>query len=1035
MLSKFFIDHPIFATVITILIVLMGALSIPLLPVEKTPDIIPPTVIVNAYYPGANAEVVAKTVATPLEEAINGVDDMLYMSSSSGDDGSLTLTVTFKVGTDIDMATVLVQNRVSVAEAVLPEEVKRNGISTQKSSNNITMAISLISPDGQYDETYMSNYITIYLSDVLTRIEGVGNIEIFGAKDFGMRIWIDPQLLKSRNLTTVDVINAIREQNIQVAAGQIGAPPTNGENQFQYTVKTLGRLDSVEQFENIIIKTQDQSKTVKLKDIARIELGSELYGWYAQHNSKNSIVMGVFQRPGANALNIANDVRAQMKNLSKSFPEGLEYRIAFDPTLFISESIKEVVKTLLFAVVLVVLSVFIFLGNVRTTIIPAITIPVSLIGTFTVMLLLGMSINTLTLFGLVLAIGIVVDDAIVVVEGTMRIIQEEQLFPKNAAVKAMKQLTGPVIATTLVLLSVFIPTILIGGVSGRLYTQFAITISVATVFSSINALTLSPALCALFLRPSDQQKENWFSRFFNKFMAKATNRYINAVKITTRKISVCMLVYIILLALTFLGISNTPTEFLPIEDEGFIFLDVELPEGASLARTKEVTDRINSIIEETPGIYEYVTIGGFSIVKNAVASNVAFYFISLDTWSQRRSKELSSESIAGMLNGKIAAISEAKCFALAPPPIFGLGFTDFELQLQDKGDIGLDQLQQASDVIQFSAMSNSNIMFVLTTLKTNYPQLFVDIDREKVKSLLIPLDSVFNTLQACLGSFYVNDFTLFGRTYKVLVQGDAQHRLNTNDIGKLQVRNQMGKMVPFDTFANVEDSSGPQTVYHYNMYPSNSVQGKAMPGVSSGQAMEEMEKLLAVLPSGIEYEWSGISYQEIEAGNKAPIIFLLASVFVFLFLAAQYESWIIPVAIILTVPLALFGAMLLTATRMFNNNIYTQIGFILLIGLASKTSILLVEFAKQLHEEGKSPIDAAIEAARIRFRPILMTALSFVFGVLPLVLATGAGAVSRQSMGTAVFGGMLMATILGIFLIPVFYVMVQKLGDKFKYLK
>jgi HAE1 family hydrophobic/amphiphilic exporter-1 len=1011
-------------------VVLVGAITIPLLPVEKTPDITPPTVVVSARYPGANAQVVAETVATPLEEQINGVDGLLYMSSNCSDDGSMELTATFEVGTDVDMATVLVQNRVSMAEPTLPEEVKRYGLITRKQSTNITLVVCLQSPDGRFDETYMSNYVNIYLRDTLSRVPGVGSIVVFGAKDFSMRIWLDPELLKARGLTTMDLIGAIREQNVQVAAGQLGAPPSPDGQEFQYTIKTLGRLSSVDQFGDIILKTRADGRILRLKDVARIELGSELYNWFVEYNGVPSVAMGIFQLPGANSLEVAENIRQVMKELSRDFPEGLEHVVVFDPTLFISESIREVLFTLAFAVFLVVLTVYTFLQDLRTTLIPAITIPVSLIGTFAVMMLFGMSVNTLTLFGLVLAIGIVVDDAIVVVENTKRIIDEEGLTRKQAAIKAMQQITGPVIATTLVLLAVFVPTGLIGGVSGRLYSQFAITISTATVFSTINALTLSPALCALLLRPSPTKHRGFFW-LFNKLMGGATRGYMAVVQRITRSMFVAMTLYAVIVFSTFLGFRALSSGFLPTEDEGFFFVNVELPPGASLQRTKQVTDRINQILSQTPGVFEYIAIGGWSLLNNVIAPNGAAYFVMLDSWDRRQDKALAVEAILQQVQGQLFAIQDAMCFAFAPPPIMGLGMVGgFEVKVQDRGGAGLEQLQQTGDGLVFASQTSQVVTRVNSSFRANVPQLYLDIDRTKAKRLSISLETVFNTLQSNLGSYYVNDLNLFGRTYKVLTQANRESRGDVDDILKLEVRNSQGQMVPVRTFAEVKSLAGPQNVFHYNLYPCTTITGMANFGFSSGRAMQEMEKMLQEnLPSSMGYEWSGMSYQEIQAGNRVPIIFALASVFVFLFLAAQYESWFIPVSIVMSVPLALFGAVLATFLRMLDNNIYTQIGLVLLIGLSSKTAILLIEFAKQHHEEGNSIIDSAVVAARLRFRPILMTALSFVFGVVPLVIATGAGSAGRRALGTAVFGGMLMATILGIFLIPVSYVVIQRLND------
>lgn len=1031
MFSQIFIDRPILATVISLLIVLIGAVSITSLPVEKTPDITPPTVVVTAVYPGANAKVIAETVATPLEEQINGIENMIYMSSKSSDDGTMELTVNFEIGTDVDIATVMTQNRVAMAEPMLPEEVKRQGIVTSKRSSNVTMFLTLTSNNPDHDEIYLSNYTKIKIKDVLSRVPGVGNVQVFGAKDFGMRVWLDPEQLKAKGLTSADIINAVREQNVQVAAGQLGGSPSPKGQQFQYIIKTLGRLSGVEEFENIIVKTGEQGRILRIKDVARIELGSQSYNSYVQLNGTSCVGVGIFQLPGANAMAVAEKLISEMDRLKVGFPPGMDYTVGFDPTLFISESIREVLITLFIAVTLVILTVYVFLQDLRTTLIPAIAIPVSLIGTFAVMMVFGMSINTLTMFGLVLAIGIVVDDAIIVVENTMRIIDEEKLSAKEATKKAMGQITGPVIATTLVLLSVFVPTTMIGGVTGRLYRQFAVTISIATVFSSVNALTLSPALCGLFLRPSPAKHRGFF-KLFNRFMNFSTNGYINIVHGLLRRTSIAIVALVIVVGLMAIGLKITPTGFLPQEDEGFVFMSASLPEGATLERTQEVTDKVNVILNNTAGVKDFVAIGGFSLLDGIATSNTATYFVSLDPWSERQDPSLSIDNIVGKIQMQLSGIQDAFCFAFTPPPIMGLGFAGgFEVQLQDQSGAGLSVLEKAGSNFIFEGMSNPYITRVNSSFKANVPQLYLDIDREKAKTIKVPLSSIFQTLQANLGSYYINDFNIFGRTYKVMVQADKNFRSRIEDIERLEVRSETGKMVPLGTLLTVQDSVGPQSIMHFNMYPSTTITGTAKPGFSSGQAIDAVSDYLdKTLPSSMGYEWSGMSYQEIKAGNKAPLIFMLATIFVFLFLAGQYESWSIPLVIVLSVPLAIFGAVAFTMLRAYDNNIYTQIGLVLLIGLASKTSILLVEFAKKHHEEGHSIYESAIEAARLRFRPILMTALSFILGVVPLVFATGAGSASRRAMGTAVFGGMIIATMLGVFLIPVYYLVIQKISDK-----
>lgn len=1031
MFSKFFIDRPIFAAVISLVIVLIGLISIPMLPVEKTPDIAPPTVSVEASYPGANAEVLAETVATPLEEAINGVDGMIYMTSSSSDNGMVSLTVTFEVGTDIDMATVLVQNRVATAEPLLPEEVKRYGIKTEKRSTNFAMITSFLSPDGAYDEIYLSNYVNLQIKDVLSRVPGVGKVEVFGGKDFGMRIWLDPARLQARGLTSDDVIGAIRAQNVQVAAGQIGGMPSVAEQQFQYTIKTLGRLSTVEEFENIVIRTEAEGRLLRVKDVARVELGAQNYFWYVKHKGIPAVAVGIYPTPQANVLSVVKGVKAALSELSTRFPEGLQYEVPYNPTLFVEEAIREVLWTLGTVVFLVVLTVFVFLEDWRATLVPAVTIPVSLIGTLGVMLAMGITINTLSLFGLVLVIGIVVDDAIVVVENCVRLISDEKLSPKEAATKAMQQVTGPIIATTLVLLSVFVPTVLVGGITGKLYQQFAFTISIATIFSSTNALTLSPAICALLLR-SSEQKHGVFFRLFDRIMKSSTSTYVNVVKVIIRRTAIVMVLFIGITIVGIMGFKTLPTGFLPSEDEGSLFIGVRLPDGATLLRTEEVMNRIDTILNNTPGVKEHITVGGFSLLDGAIMANGATCFVNLEPWSKRQSPDMHVTQIAQRLQQQLFMIPDAFALALQPPAIMGLGMTSgFEVQIQDRGGAGLDALAEAGNSLLYQTMEDPVVTQLNSTLRVTVPQLYVDIDRVKAQTLDVPLETVFNTLQTYLGSQYINDFNLFGRTFKVLAQAEPEFRATAEDIGQLEVRNRSGQMLPIRTLAQVHDIVGPQSVTHYNLFPSTTITGNAKPGLSSGQAIERMRELLdQSLPSSMGYEWSGMSLQEIEAGGKTVYLFLLAALFAYLFLAAQYESWSIPVAIILAVPLGLLGTAGFTWARQMDNNIYTQMGIVLLIGVVCKTSILLVEFAKQHHENGHSIHDSAIEAARLRFRPILMTALTTALGTLPLVVATGAGAAARQAVGTSVFGGMIVATVLGVFMIPVFYVTVQSTKEK-----
>ncbi len=1031
MFSRFFIYRPIFASVISIVVLVLGVIAIPALPIEQTPDITPPTVTVSARYPGASADVVAETVAFPIEQQVNGVQDMLYMSSKSAQDGSMTLTVTFEVGTDIDMATVLVQNRVSIAESKLPEEVKRLGIITKKQSTAMVLMVNMVSPDGQYDEIYQSNYIGTQIKDVLSRIAGVGEVQVMGAKDFSMRIWMNPNMLRARGLTTNDVVAAIREQNVQVAAGQIGAPPGAPGQVFQYSVTTLGRLQDAEQFEELVIKVGEDGSLLRLKDVARVELGAESYNWAVSLNGSPSIAMAVYQLPGANALEVADSVRAEMDRLKESFPPGLDYRIAYDTTKFVTASISEVIETLLIAVLLVVLTVYVFLQDFRTTLIPAATIPVSLIGTLAVMLGLGMSINTLSLFGLVLAIGIVVDDAIVVVENTMRIIDEEGLDAKAATSKAMEEITGPVVATTLVLLAVFIPTTLLGGITGRLYAQFSMTIATATVFSSINALTLSPALCGMLLRPTPK-KRGWFFTMFNKAFDASTNVYMGITGMVVRRAFLSMVAFGGLLAATFFSFTSLPGGFLPMEDQGYFFVNASLPEGATIERSEAAIAKAEKIVAAQPGVRDIIRVSGYSFIDGVLSSNAASLIVITDPWDERQSRELTVGGILAAITPKLGAMQEGFLFAFPPPPITGLGAAGgFEYQLQDRGGAGLNTLEAVAGDLRAAGDEDPVLTRMNSNFTANTPQLFIDVDRTKAKRLGIPLENIFSTLQAYLGSAYANDFTKFGRSFKVYVQAEAQYRNKAEDIGRLEVRDRDGNMIPLSTLITVSDTVGPKTIFHYNLYPSATITGQAAPGFASSDAVDSMRKLSKdLLPATMGFEWSGTTYQQLQTEGQIVFIFGLAILMVFLFLSAQYESWGIPWSVLLSVPFAILGASLATASRGYDNNVYTQIGLVLLVGLASKSAILIVEFAKAKREEGLSIIDAALSAARLRFRAILMTAFSFILGVIPLAIATGAGAGSRRALGTAVLGGMTLATVAGVFFIPLLYRVIQGISEK-----
>jgi HAE1 family hydrophobic/amphiphilic exporter-1 len=1029
--SRFFIYRPIFAMVISIVILLLGGLSIPILPVESVPNITPPTVKVSTSFPGASAEVLAETVAQPIEQEVNGVENMLYMSSQSPATGSMNLTVTFAVGTDPDMAQVLTQNRVSIADPKLPQEVKQQGVTTKKQSTAMVMVASLYSPDGSRDELYLSNYATTQVKDVLARVDGVGEVMMFGAKDYGMRIWLDPELLKARNLTTSEVLDALREQNVQVAAGKIGEEPNSGNLNFEYTLTTQGRLSDVSQFERIIVKRGEAGQLVRIADVARVELGAQSYAWYSELDGAQAISMGIYQLPGSNALGVAQGVIAALDELATRFPEGLEYSIPFDTTRYIQASIKEVVTSLVIAVILVIFSVYIFLQDFRTTIVPSVTIPVALIGTFAVMLVTGQSINNLTLFGLVLAIGIVVDDAIVVVENTMRIMDTEGLEPKEAVSKAMGEVGGAIIATTMVLLAVFAPTLVMPGLTGRMYRPFAITISVATLFSSLNALTLSPALCGMLLRPSSEAKEpGWFFRQFNKFFDKTSASYGRTVASLIRKAALTMILFAILVGVMVWGFGAMPGGFVPSEDEGYFFVNVQLPNAASLARTREVMDKAMAEVEQLPGVQNIIVIGGYSFLDAVQGPNFGAGIVTLDPWDER---EHTVFELIGMIQQRLSKIREGTAFAFGPPPIQGLGSgSGFQMELQDLGGLGLKQLETFANDMVAAGFASGKITRLNQNFQSNVPQIYIDVDREKTKRLNIPLKTIFDTLQTNLGSAYVNDFNLFGRTWRVMVQADEQFRNRVGDIQRLEVRTAKGLMVPLSTLITVHESVGPSVINRFNMFPSATITGAPAPGYSEGQAVDEIEKIAnEILPAQMGYAWSGVTQQQKEAGNVAPLIFGLALIMVFLFLAAQYESWATPFSVLLSVPLAILGAIVFTVIRGFDNNIYTQIGFVLLIGMSAKNAILIVEFAKQQRDEfGKSITEAAREAARLRFRPILMTALSFLLGVIPLVIASGAGANSRVSLGTAVFGGMLAATVFGVFMIPLLYVVVQTVAEK-----
>ena len=1025
MFSRFFIDRPIFASVISIIIVFAGGIALSTLPIAQYPEIVPPVVQVRASYPGADPQVIAETVAAPIEQQVNGVENMLYMSSQSSADGLYNLNVTFELGTDVDINTVLTQNRVAAALAQLPEEVQRQGVTTKKVSSALTAVISFYSPDGRYDDLFITNYLTINVTDVLSRIRGVGDIVTYPTKDYSMRIWLDADKLRARELTVQDVVNALRKQNIQVAAGQIGQPPVPDDQIFQLNVNTLGRLADVEQFQDVIVKTGEGTRSIRVKDVARVELGSAAYDFQSLFNGQKAATMIVYQSPGSNAIEVTQQMIKTLEELKKSFPQGLEYRIIYKIADFINASINQVIRTLFEAFFLVVLVVFVFLQSWRATLIPLIAIPVSLIGTFAVMPLLGFSINMVTLFGLVLAIGIVVDDAIVVVENVERNMAENGMSPKDAAIRSMEEVSGAVIGTTLVLMAVFVPPAFLGGITGELFRQFSLTIAISTFFSSINALTLSPAICALILKPR-QGTQNFFFRGFNSVFDKTTNWYTGVVSAGVRRIGLMTVLFLGLVVLGVVTFQRIPTGFLPLEDDGLVLVNVQMPDGMALNRTYQTVERVGEIIGKTQGVDSWGALVGFSMI-DAARSNLATFFVPLKPWEERLREGRSRDVIMRELSAKFRAIPEGLVFAYTLPPVVGLGTGGgFEMQLLDRTNLGFPSLEKAGVELAQVANQQRSITNVMATFRSAYPNIYLDIDREKALALNIPLDRVFETLQTFLGSAYVNDFNKFNRTWQVRTQAESAFRRTPENISGLFVRNDQGKMIPLGSFVKASYNVGPMRVDRYNLFPTAKVLGSPAQGYSSGQALSTMEELAArVLPTGMSYEWTNMAFQEKKSAGKGAIVFLAAIFSVILILAAVYESWADPIAVILIVPLAVLGSAIGLLIAGLENNLYTQVGLVLLVGLSAKNSILIVEFARDSRAKGMGVVEAVVEASKLRFRPILMTAFSFILGVLPLVVATGAGAVSRVSVGTVVFAGMLGVTVLGVFFTPALYVLMQ----------
>lgn len=1038
-LSRFFIDHPIFASVLSLLITIVGAIAYFSLPVAQFPEIVPPTITISASYPGANAETAADTVAAVIEQEVNGVEDMIYLSSQSTSDGAVSISVTFDIGTDIDKAQVLVQNRVAVAEPRLPEEVRRTGVVVRKNSPDLLIVVHLISPDKTYDQVYISNYALLNVRDEISRIKGVGTVNLFGSREYAMRIWLDPERIAARGMTAEEVLAALRGQNVQVAGGALGQPPVDGTGAFQVSLQLKGRLRGADEFSDIILRTGADGQVVRVKDVGRVELGALSYGSLGYQDRYPATVMVITQQPGSNAIATTSAVKAEMARIAQAFPKGLEYRIVYNPTEFIEVSIDALYITILEAVGLVVIVVLIFLQSWRATVIPLVAIPVSLIGTFAVMQAFGFSINMLTLFGLVLAVGIVVDDAIVVVENVERKLAQG-LSPLEASRVTMDEVGTALIAIALVLSAVFIPTAFVGGITGAFYRQFAVTVATATIISAFNSLTLSPALCAILLRPHNPTEKRglsfgrvllWpitmFFAGFNRVFDAFARGYGALLRGLLRATPLMLLIYAGLIGAAGWLVLHTPVGFIPKMDRGVIIVSMQLPAGASLARTDAVVRRANDILLETPGIVHTSVYSGYSGATFTTATNAGALFAIMDDATLRHERGLTAEAIASDLRKRLGMIEEASAFVFIPPPVRGMGGqTGFSMRLQNRANLTPSAFAEVARDFIATANKTAGIQNVFTTFATSTPQIYVDVDRDKARMLDVPLDAVFEALRVYMGSAYVNDFNMFGRTFRVTAQADAQFRLNPENVANIRVRSAAGSMVPLGSLVHFREIAGPDRLPRYNLFPSIEVNGGTMPGVSSGQALKIMADLAAqTLPDGITYQWTDLSFQEIKAGSTGYLIFVLSVLFVFLALAAQFESWTLPLAILLIVPMCLLSALAGVAWHGQDINILTQIGFIVLIGLAAKNAVLIVEFARQLEEQGRDRVTAAVEAAQLRLRPILMTSLAFAFGVVPLYMAVGPGAEMRIALGTSVLWGMLGVTVFGLLFTPVFYVVLR----------